>query len=134
MGVYFVVYDLLPVLMPHVFVNGVDTGFSSWLQTISSFDGALCISQSVAADLHEWMNNNVADRMHPFHIGWFHLGSDIESSAPTVGLPNDANTILGKMEKNPSFLMVGTLEPRKGHLQTLAAFEKLWTANIIHCG
>jgi glycosyltransferase involved in cell wall biosynthesis len=26
-----------------------------------------------------------------------------------------------------AFLMVGTIEPRKGHLQVLAAFEKLWT-------
>ena len=128
--VYFVVYDLLPVLMPQVFANSVYTAHNRWLQTITSFDGAICISRSVADDLHEWMNNNVVDHTQPFPIGWFHLGSDIEKSAPTFGLPNDAEMILSKMEKNPSFLMVGTIEPRKGHAQTLAAFEKLWNDNI----
>ncbi len=34
--------------------------------------------------------------------------------------------------------MVGTLEPRKGHIQTIAAFEQLWTegfeANLVVVG
>jgi len=31
---------------------------------------------------------------------------------------------------NPNFFMVGTLEPRKGHAQTLEAFECLWAAGV----
>jgi glycosyltransferase involved in cell wall biosynthesis len=30
--------------------------------------------------------------------------------------------------RRPTFLMVGTIEPRKGHAQALAAFEQLWAA------
>ena len=29
--------------------------------------------------------------------------------------------------RHPVFLTVGTLEPRKGHAQALAAFEQLWS-------
>lgn len=61
-------------------------------------------------------------------IGWFHLGADLESSFPTIGLPEDAAQILERMNSRLSFLMVGTLEPRKGHLQVLGAFEQLWAA------
>ena len=34
--------------------------------------------------------------------------------------------VLHKIEKTMSFLMVGTVEPRKGYLQALNAFEVLW--------
>jgi glycosyltransferase involved in cell wall biosynthesis len=34
--------------------------------------------------------------------------------------------MLERLYELPSFLMVGTLEPRKGHAQALEAFEQLW--------
>jgi glycosyltransferase involved in cell wall biosynthesis len=34
------------------------------------------------------------------------------------------------MRKAPAFLMVGTLEPRKGHRQALDAFEILWKKGV----
>jgi glycosyltransferase involved in cell wall biosynthesis len=58
----------------------------------------------------------------------FHLGADMENSKPSRGLPDDAKAVFACLEQRPSFLMVGTLEPRKGHAQTLAAFEILWQA------
>jgi glycosyltransferase involved in cell wall biosynthesis len=59
-------------------------------------------------------------------IGWFHLGADLDASVPTRGMPGNAEKILEKMSSAPCFLMVGTIEPRKGHLQALAAFDRLW--------
>lgn len=41
-------------------------------------------------------------------------------------LPSDAGQTLRYLRVRPTFLMVGTVEPRKGHAQTLAAFERLW--------
>jgi len=137
--IYFTVYDLLPILQPHVFPAEANPNHLAWLQTISRVaDGAVCISRSVANDLATWMNINRADCPRPFKIGWFHLGADIESSAPTNGLPNDAELILSTLSRQPSFLMVGTIEPRKGHSQTLSAFEQLWaqetTINLVIVG
>jgi glycosyltransferase involved in cell wall biosynthesis len=71
-------------------------------------------------------------------IGWFHIGADIENSVPTQGLPDDASQILARLSARPSFLMVGTVEPRKGYLQAIAAFEQLWNngvdANLVIVG
>jgi len=124
--VYFVVYDLLPVLMPQFFPPHVDIVHKAWLEILSSFDGAVCISHAVADELAEWQRVNGSQRMRPFKNTWFHLGADIENSVPTRGLSDDANQILETLARRPTFLMVGTLEPRKGHAQVLEAFEQLW--------
>ena len=54
------------------------------------------------------------------------MGADVDNSAPTAGLPSNAGSTLNHFRARPTFLMVGTLEPRKGHVQTLDAFEQLW--------
>lgn len=128
--VNFVVYDLLPVLMPNVFPPGANVNHQHWLQTLLSFDGAICISRAVADELAEWQRSHGPKRLRPFHIGWFHLGADLENSAPTWGLPADVNQVLAALAERPSFLMVGTVEPRKGHKQVLGAFEQLWQSCV----
>lgn len=127
--VFFVVYDLLPILMPHAFALEQDI-HRTWLETITDFDGAACISRAVADELSEWLAENGRQRIRPYHIDWFHLGADIENSVPTFGLPPDADKVLRQIARVPGFLMVGTVEPRKGHQQTLEAFERLWSRGI----
>lgn len=129
-AVYFVVYDLLPVLMPEVFPAGAKEGHQRWLETITQMDGALCISRAVADELHDWLQFFGEKRKQPFAIDWFHLGADVDNSNPTRGLPSDAPQTLGSLTERPSFLMVGTIEPRKGVLQTLHAFDQLWAQGV----
>jgi glycosyltransferase involved in cell wall biosynthesis len=38
--------------------------------------------------------------------------------------------MLSLLAQNNNFLMVGTLEPRKGHEQVLDAFEMLWQSDL----
>ena len=40
---------------------------------------------------------------------------------------------LAFVSARPTFMMVGTIEPRKGHAQSLAAFERLWASGV-DCG
>lgn len=124
--VYFVVYDLLPVKMPHAFLPGADVGHQKWLEIITGFDGAICISKAIADELSEWQCAHGRKRSRQFEIGWFHLGADLENSVPTTGLPEDADQVLETLAQRTTFLMVGTIEPRKGHSQTLAALDLLW--------
>ncbi len=126
--VYFVVYDLLPLLMPNRFNPGAEERHRKWLSVLTCFDGALCISRSVANELEDWLRANPRKDPGSFKTGCFHLGADIENSSPTWGMPDDAPKILHGIADSPSFLMVGTVEPRKGHAQALAAFERLWAA------
>jgi len=64
--------------------------------------------------------------LRPLAIGWSHNGADLTVPAAPSGLYKAAQAALTALGNGPSFLMVGTIEPRKGHAQVLAAFEKLW--------
>lgn len=123
---FFTVFDLLPVQMPEMFPHGADTLHAKWLQAVVKCNGALCISKAVADELAGWVASTAPERKHGFQIAWFHLGADVDRSSPTRGLPIDAVEILEKLRSRPSFLMVGTVEPRKGYLQTIEAFSLLW--------
>jgi glycosyltransferase involved in cell wall biosynthesis/GT2 family glycosyltransferase len=124
-----VVYDLLPILQPQFFALEPDL-HTRWLETVTEFDGALCISRAVADELMVWLEAHGRPRLRPFEVSWFHLGADIENSVPSAGIPSQAATVFERLGKAPGFLMVGTVEPRKGHQQTLTAFEQLWQQGV----
>ena len=136
--VYFVVYDILLVERPDWAPVEAAVGLKAWLEVVSQVStGLLCISESVAREVSAWLEKNPPKRHHVHHhvrhhlpsISSFHLGADVESSAPSLGMPSEATSVLKTLKNRPSFLTVGTLEPRKGHRQTLAAFELLWAQN-----
>jgi glycosyltransferase involved in cell wall biosynthesis len=93
-------------------------------------DGVLCISRAVADEFIAWNASQPAVRKAPLQVGFFHLGADIDASVPSSGLPPDAGLVLAAMNARPTFLMVGTVEPRKGQGQALAAFEELWARGV----
>jgi glycosyltransferase involved in cell wall biosynthesis len=130
--IYFVVYDLLPVKFPQFWPQEhlMHQVHSEWLATICRFDGAVCISQAVADELREWYEQNGPTRDRPFDIKWFHLGADVNNSVPSSGLPGNAHLVLEALRTGPTFLSVGTIEPRKGQAQMLAAFDLLWQAGL----
>lgn len=128
--VMFVVYDLLPIAYPDSFPSGTKAGHEDWLRTVARADGAICISKAVADELAHWVAEYSVSVGRPLRIDWFHLGADLEDSIPTTGVPMDAALVLESLDARPSFLMVGTLEPRKSHAQALAAFERLWGAGV----
>lgn len=137
--IYFLIYDLLPISLPYCFPDGLTELHSRWLAVVGGHaDGAICISRAVAEEFADRLKEMGSHRKRPLRIGWFHLGSDIENSEPTRGLPHDAEETLASLAGRPTFLMVGTIEPRKGYLQTLAAFDCLWRdgvdANLVIVG
>lgn len=127
--VYSTVFDLLPLRMPEVFPPGADVAHQQWLQAVMNFDGAMCISKAVADDISAWMGEVGAEVMprRSFTVRWFHLGADFGNSAPTRGLPDNAELTLKELRARTSFLMVGTVEPRKGYLEALEAFDQIWS-------
>ena len=128
--IHFVVYDIIPLRYPHFAVAGLRDAFDTWLHALArQADCLLCISAAVATDVRAWLSQHTDDSPL-LKVKHFHLGADIENSAPTSGLPADATAILEKIRSAPSFLMVGTLEPRKGQAQALAAFEALWRQEL----
>lgn len=126
--ILFVVHDLLPVDMPENFSPTLVENFQEWLREIARFDGIIAVSEATARTFRTWRlaNNMNAGPEDDFVYAHVHCGADIENSAPTTGLPSNADDVLSRLAARPSFLMVSTLEPRKGHEQALDAMEKLW--------
>lgn len=126
----FTVHDLFPVMLPECTESGME-GYSRWLQTLASVgDGVLCVSAAVAANLKWWLGLFGPGEGHTLRIGWAHLGTEVVEIKTTGKslFPNPLKaTQRAAIVRHPAFLMVGTLEPRKAHAQTLAAFELLWS-------
>lgn len=119
-----VVYDLLPANHPEWFPDHVIPAYHGWLDTVTTtMDSAIAISASVAADLRAWIRDHRPESR--LRVGHFHLGADLEESLP-IRLSEVKNALPAPTPDAPNFLMVGTIEPRKGHWQTLDAFELLW--------
>jgi glycosyltransferase involved in cell wall biosynthesis/SAM-dependent methyltransferase len=125
-SIRYMVYDLLPLRMPEMFPPGADISFGRWLNIVTHMDGAICGSKAVADDLTAWVHRNDRPLTRAFSIDWSHYGADLESSAPSVGGLEDFGHYLRYFSASRCFLMVGTIEPRKGHLQAIEAFSRLW--------
>lgn len=127
-SIYHIVFDLLPVRMPEVFPPGAGESHEQWLRAVAKSDGVFCISKAVAEDFSQWITEKqvLSAQRLPFSVDWFHLSPEIFASSPTLGLPAGADKVLKKIQGATTFLMVGTIEPRKGYLQTIKAFDVLW--------
>jgi O-antigen biosynthesis alpha-1,2-rhamnosyltransferase len=122
-----VIYDLIPVSHPHACVPELTAAFSEWLRHYCALsDGTIAISQTV---MHQFeMYNAFCGRKRwtgvDAPIRYFHLGSELDF-ARTQPLSSLRSARIGEAEV-PTFLMVGSIEPRKNHALVLAAFERLW--------
>lgn len=136
--VQFVVYDLLLKKLAQCFPAGAADILDEWLKVVVESDGVICISQAVADEMAEWVAEHRKPSKRPFNISWFHLGADITKPTSAEGTTAIPKNVLSSLQARPSFLMVGTVEPRKGHAQVLDAFELLWAsqqdANLLIVG
>lgn len=124
---YFVVYDLLPLLRPDCFDPPGLPLFRSWYESIAEVgDGVVCISRAVADEFQTWLDQSRPERLRPLNIGWFHLGADLAPASIAALKSSARKDELVALGDRPTLLMVGTVEPRKGHAQVLAACERLW--------
>ena len=131
LAVTFLVYDLLPVKHPEFFPVEMADLAAVWLHTIASVgDGILCISNAVADDLLEWLQRSDVARQTPLSVGTFRLGADLDRRPSSLGIDDGGDPVVEQMALRPSVLMVGTIEPRKGHEQAFAAFDLLWNAGF----
>ena len=129
-NIRFLIYDLLPIQLPEYFPDYCVDSYQRWIEMISCFNGAICISKAVTNDFQNWIKKYRTSGTGYFHVDTCHLGADIKTSIPTTGISNQEKSVLNALKNQIAFLMVATLEPRKGHLQTIKAFELLWKKRI----
>jgi len=125
-GVAFMVHDLLPVRLPQFFPPHAAGTHERWLRVVAEADRVVCVSKAVADDFVAWRAASGCIGNPDLRVVHSHHGADLSASKPSTGLPRDAARVLGAIAAQRSFLMVGTVEPRKGHAQVLDAFERIW--------
>jgi glycosyltransferase involved in cell wall biosynthesis len=123
---YAVIYDIMPLQLPDYFETKTVSQFAGYLNEILlCYDGVLTDSKAVAMDVQQYAEAHRAEinRSETLNIGYFHLGTDsIPAEKRTI--PFLVRAMFRSAEE--VYLMVGTLEPRKGHALVLRAFERLW--------
>jgi glycosyltransferase involved in cell wall biosynthesis len=125
------IHDLLPFQIPHRFPDYISGVAQRWFKTtLALADQFICVSRCVADDVLRFGNALVQPRSTPIKVDYFTLGADISASIPTRGLSEDGNALLEWFQKGPTFLMVGTVEPRKGHQIIIEAFHLLWNRGV----
>ncbi|MFM0595034.1 MULTISPECIES: glycosyltransferase family 4 protein [Paraburkholderia] len=123
----FVVYDLLPLLHRHWFTSRACRSFRHWVSTLAIHaDTLICISNSVSNEVRSCMALRFNLTGNEPTTEWFHLGADLlPDQAPVATI--DLHLADANADPRPrAVLMVGTIEPRKGHAQVLDAFDLLW--------
>jgi glycosyltransferase involved in cell wall biosynthesis len=127
--VFFVIYDLLPFTHENYFLPNAKDDYHRWLNTVTQSNGAICISKATAVQLENWMNSSPKKPPNNFSIGFSHIGCDLSHVPQKKSASKNKKMASRTKNNNPTILMVGTVEPRKGHLQALEAFEILWQNN-----
>ena len=135
------VHDILPVSHPQWFTSAAGLKYRRWLRVCAALaDGILCVSPVVAVQLEDLLSRRYGRTDLP-RIVTIDLGSDItpadrELDASELPVADGLDTA----KFNRAALVVGTLEPRKGHADVLAAFNLLWNDGhdipliLIGCG
>lgn len=118
------VFDLIPELYPHACHEVTVPRYRAWLRrALMESNAFLAISRTVADELAEYVESERLPHRPGLKIGWFHCGSDLAAAASAMPRAKIAAAVAGAA---PTFLTVGTIEPRKGHRLALQAFEALW--------
>ena len=125
------VHDLLPLQLPQFFPDFMPRVTRRWFETsLRVADQFVCVSATVADEVARQGHRLLKPGFGPIGVDVVHNAAGLVDSLPSTGRPADAAAALREMASRPTFLMVGTIEPRKGHAQVLAGFDLLWREGL----
>lgn len=118
-----VVYDLFPIQYSELFPGRLFSDkFTQWIKlSLQYCTSVICISKTVADNVVDYYCSLNIKRSKPLKLYYFHMGADIVRHAGPVR--EELKQFVAEGEH--TFLMVGTVEPRKGHKTVLEALERL---------
>lgn len=122
---WFLVCDLLPIERPEWFSPNNVLRYKAWLDAIAGLaEGFLCISDQTEEDLRRVLATRYG-LQGGYRTSVMQMGHNIRE-ALVEPASAACDTAMRLDVGSPFSLMVGTLEPRKGHADILAAFSELW--------
>lgn len=128
--VYNVVYDLIPITHPQFCDDFLVDVFKKYFdKAVKYVDKFVCISETVAHDLKNFLSPRVSNPSLMPEIGFFHLGSNFRIKE--VDETKVDPLVVSAFNKTDKMcLIVCTVEPRKNHEYLLDAFDKLWESGF----
>ncbi len=119
---YAIIHDMIPVQYPELCnSSAVIENFVNWHNMIlQKADAVICVSRATADAVARYYGQMEFKRKKALSLYYFHLGADVPGGEQSV-----RDEIRNFVKKGKTFLMVGTLEPRKGHSVVLQALQKL---------
>lgn len=123
--IFHVMYDMLPVQFPDCFWPELTNEFGNWLNSLRRASGVICISKSVANEFKLWASESWCEVPY---VTSFKLGFDFGHLVSKLG--HNSEELPKAIYERKTFIMIGTLEPRKGHALVLEGFEILWNSGF----
>ena len=127
---YALIYDLFPIQYPEFFESqGFVEAFCAWHDMVLQKTSViLCDSRTTADTVVSYYKKMKFRRNSPLNLYFFHMGSNV------TGRTQEARFEIQDFAKSgKTFLMVGTVEPRKGHMVALKAFSKILKESKDNC-
>lgn len=126
-SLWFLIYDLLPADRPEWFSSHNVVRYKAWLEVLGGIaEGFLCISQQTAIDLERVLSERF-NLCEGYRTSVVPMGCSIKESMLRAAEAVQSCDMSMRFDTSTPFsLMVGTLEPRKGHSDILAGFSELW--------
>lgn len=130
--IWFLVHDILPMSHQQWFTYPSRLKYRRWMRVCAALaDGIFCVSPEVASQIAEMMVVRYGRTDLP-RIVTVTPGSNISPADQQIS-PDQLPLAPGLDASNfaDAVLIVGTLEPRKGHSDALAAFDQLWRQGYV---
>lgn len=137
--VAFIVYDLIPINYSS-YNEALSRGMLNWLSCVLQSDKVICISQTTEVDVRNCARNFSLSCQNSIEMSWFHLGGDFHNYLISDTKKGGRKTSLvvekyrvkefDLLKGKINFLMVGTIEPRKAHVEMLETIEFLWSQGV----
>lgn len=125
--VFNIIYDIVPIEYPQISNKFISVNLEKMLvSAIKNNDGIITDSKTIADNLISYIQKESIQVKSNFKVGWFHLGF---SKSDFVNDNIEQKDVIKIMDKKP-FIMIGTIEPKKGHVVSIDAFEELWENDI----
>ncbi len=122
-----VVYDIIPVTHPQLMTLSLKQRFQAWFkQATEHSDFFIAISKTVRNEVETYVRSNRPSVYKPALFESFTLGSVIDNVNNVGEVREELKTLFGSGDTANTYLMVGTIEPRKNHKYLIDAFDMIW--------